>query len=171
MIDGLNTTEQIILILLPVLFTGLIACLVIFSVKKYYVAESISGSTVRTLEKSPDYKMKGAVSSALLIFICAFRIFREASGLYEMIPKILIIVEILVLMMLWMKPYKVCENGLITQKGFISWNMIRSIKASSQNGKIVLKLKRQTDNEITLYCRKEDRDWIGNYIWERIAEE
>lgn len=33
----------------------------------------------------------------------------------------------------------------------------------------IRELKRRTDNEISIYCRKEEKDKVEKYIWERIG--
>lgn len=66
------------------------------------------------------------------------------------------------------RPQKICVNGIITQQGFIEWAMIRKVMESEKAGIVLIKLKRRTDNEILIYCQKEEKDKVEKYIWERI---
>lgn len=171
MFDDLSTVEEITLIILSVLFIALAACLIIWRAKKYYVDESVSGEVLWTSKKSPEMVIKNmAVFIVCAGLYCSRVLTGHAKG-YQLITLGVLVLQITCMAILAMQPYKVCKKGIITEQGFIEWEMIRKIMEAPKNGEVRLKLKRQMDNEISIYCQKEDVERMGKYIWERIDEE
>ena len=58
MFEGLSTTSIILLIALHVLLVGVVACLMIWRAKKYYVAEEISGDIIWVLKQSSERNIR-----------------------------------------------------------------------------------------------------------------
>ena len=171
MYNNLSTAEEITLIILSVLFIGLVTCLIIWRVKKYYVDESVSGAVLWTSKKSPEIVIKNTAVCIVCAGLYCLRVLTGHTEGYQIITSGVLAVQIICMAILAMQPYKVCKKGIITEQGFIEWEMIRKIMEAPKDDRVRLKLKRQMDNEISIYCQKEDVERMGKYIWERIGEE
>lgn len=167
MFEGISTTQIIILIALHVLFIGVVAGMILWKIKKYYVKEEISGDIVWVLKGSSERYIK---TLAIYAFFTCFYIskFFTASDIFRVITTSVIVVEMIFMAFLATRPQKICVNGLITQQGFTEWAMVRKVMESEKAGTVLIKLKRQTDNEIQIYCQEEEKDKVEKYIWERI---
>lgn len=170
MFEGFSTTQIIVLIVMHVFFVGFVAYLIIRKVKKYYVGEEVSGDVVWTLEKSSKRAFGFLITSVVCICIWGSNLFRM-TNIFSVITTGMLLIEVVCIAVLGMLPQKVCVNGIITQNGFIEWAMIRKVLESKKEDIVLLKLKRQVDNEIPVYCQKAERDKLENYIWERIGLE
>lgn len=167
MFEGISTTQIIILIALHVLFIGVVAGMILWKIKKYYVKEEISGDIVWVLKGSTEHYIITVAIYAAFIYFYISRFF-TASDIFQVITTSVIAVEMAFMVFFAIKPQKICVNGIITQQGFIEWAMIRKVMESEKAGTVLIKLKRQTDNEIRIYCQEEEKDKVEKYIWERI---
>lgn len=167
MFEGVDTRQIIILIALHVLLIGFVAGMILWKIKRYYVKEEISGDIVWVLKGSQERYIK---TLAMYAFFTCFYISRffTASDIFRVITTSVIVVEMIFMAFLTTRPQKICVNGIITQQGFIEWAMIRKVMESEKAGLVLIKLKRRTDNEILIYCQKEEKDKVEKYIWERI---
>ena len=85
-----------------------------------------------------------------------------------MITSCVLAIEMIAMAVFSTLPYKICAKGIITHQGFVEWSMIRKIMDSEKGEGVVLKLKRQVDNELAIYCQKEEREKFERYVRERI---
>ena len=166
----LTTGEKIVVIALPVMLIGMVACLIIWRLKMYFVREEISGETVWSLQKEPRQVNGGLILCAACIFFGGRRI-SEAASLIDIIVDIIIIAQGVVLAWLSTLPQKVCVNGILTQQGFIEWPMIRKVKDCEKKNIVLIRLNRQTGNEISVYCREDEKEKLEAYIRRNIIEE
>ena len=169
MFERLSTTSIILLITLHVLLVGVVACLMIWKAKKYYVAEDVSGDIIWVLKQPSERKVR--VCAIYVFGACFFgsRIFRGADmNVFRVITSCVLAIEMIAMAVFSTFPYKICANGIITHQGFIEWSMIRKVKDSEKEDEVVLKLKRQVDNELVIYCQKEEREKFENHVRGRI---
>lgn len=167
MFDGLSIIQGTIVIVLNLLFGVFIGFLIIRQKKKYYVSKSISGDTVWVLQKSS--RRTFAILTVGIVCMCfwAERIFR-AMDIFTVIQSAVLIIEIIFISFFGVLPQKICENGILSQEGFIEWSMILRVMETKKEDRVGLKLARQVENEIYVYCRREEKDKLERYIQERI---
>ena len=163
--------EKIILIILSILFVIFMACLIIWRMKKYYVDERLTGDVLWILKKSPEIVIRSTIVHMISVAICCGPVFMGRIKGYPSFTLSGLAAALICMAVLTMQPYKICQKGIITDQGFIRWEMIRKIMEAPKDDRVRLKLKRQTDNEISIYCQGDDREWMEKYIWERIGEE
>lgn len=169
MFEGLSTTSIILLITLHVLLVGGVACLMIWRVKKYYVVEEISGDIIWILKRSSERNVRDCAIYVIAGCFFGARLFRMTGiDIFRIITSCVLVIEMIAMAVFTTFPYKVCEKGIITHQGFVEWSMIRKVKDSEKDDEVVLKLKRQVDNELVIYCQKEEREKFENHVRERI---
>lgn len=169
MFEGLSTTSIILLIALHVLLVGGVACLMIWRAKKYYVAEEISGDIIWVLKQSSERNIRNCAMYIVVGCFFSSRLFRLTDiDIFRMITSCVLAIEMIAMAVFSTLPYKICAKGIITHQGFVEWSMIRKIMDSEKGEGVVLKLKRQVDNELVIYCQKEEREKFERYVRERI---
>lgn len=169
MFEGLSTTSIILLIALHVLLVGVVACLMIWRAKKYYVAEEISGDIIWVLKQSSERNIRNCAMYIVVGCFFSSRLFRLTDiDIFRMITSCVLAIEMIAMAVFSTLPYKICAKGIITHQGFVEWSMIRKIMDSEKGEGVVLKLKRQVDNELAIYCQKEEREKFERYVRERI---
>ena len=102
-----------------------------------------------------------------IIVGCFFgsRLFRMTDiDIFRVITSCVLAIEMIVMAVFTTFPYKVCEKGISTHQGFVEWSMIRKVMDSEKGDGVVLKLKRQVDNEMVIYCQKEEREKFENHV-------
>lgn len=84
----------------------------------------------------------------------------------------LLFVELVLVIILQNCSQKIYENGLKTQRGYIAWNKIQSVKESEADDIIIIKSEKLSlpNYEDKIYCRSEEKEELENYIQRKIEE-
>ena len=169
MFDGLSIVQSVIVIVLNVFFVACIGILIIRQKKRYYVSKYVSGDTVWILKKIPRRTFTIVAMGIVCIYFWVERIFR-AMDIFAVIQSAVLIIETMCISFFGVLPQKICENGIVTQEGFIEWSMIHRVIETEKEDRIGLKLERQIENEIYVYCPGEEKAKLERYIQERIKK-
>lgn len=140
------------------IITYAITLLIFFAVwgKKYHVKESVSGKTLMKLAPAGRRAMEIQVFTIIFFLWLGFFIFRVGEKLgAEMFsgPRgqaLMVHVALLLggAILMSMLPIKVCENGLVSQRGYYPWEDLR---AYSFKGNGVLELVKKSGMSETFY--------------------
>lgn len=140
-------------------------------IKNYFVKEKTAGKLVYVLKKSPSRMLLFCVISTWFIYDTVQTFWRNSVIQYsfEIMYIILEIEIILFLIMRFLLPQKIYENGILNlwNPPFIEWKTIKKIEKSNKKDDtiwIVLKEKKIWTERIQVYCLPGMAPTIVEYI-------
>lgn len=139
----------------------------------YFTRKSTSGEVIWIFKKSQRKKIMDILlwtNTGLLGAFFVWKILSVEMSTANIVCSSIFGIILIALIILENLPQKICENGLVTQRGFVAWSKMKSVKESKKADVVLIGAHEQANFEEKIYCRSEDKEELENYIRERIAE-
>lgn len=139
---------------------------------RYKNSEVLAGNIYIELKTTLFTKLARLSYRTIIIFLVIYlfpqiRGMNSQSNLLDPIYLIISVIFAIVASLLYYRPQKICENGILDSYGLISWDNIKKIKDNvSQSDRLILILKSpvRNSNHITLYCTTEEINTVRSFI-------
>lgn len=173
MMEGLfNGNGQLVFMIgVLVILVALFFILVWSRFKRYSEGAKAAGNEIMTLA----VPKKTILTSAIVYIFIAFLLNGHgiSSGGIDM-SSVLVLVIGVINISFDMKPQVICDNGIVTTNGLISWEMIEEVTEVDEKGDVIkLKLRKmlRENNDVKIYCPAGETLNVVRLIENRMKKE
>lgn len=139
---------RIIQILYYIIIT-IILLATVFPVKAYFYPSPNIGNVIEEIQLPNKMKFKKCIIGFVAIMLALNLFLKQSTVGFSHLIVIILILRIVLFSFL---PEKICENGILTRNGFITWKMIRKIIPHENNA-----------NELELIFKKQRLNGTNRY--------
>lgn len=149
----------------------LIGIILIIECYLYLGKKGEAGEVVKSVFVPLKYNaIKVLVYSAIFLvwFYVRVLLIPEDYTKMDLIYAAVLLAELIIAIVLDNLPQQICENGIITHRGYMAWSQIQSVEISEKPEIVQLKVKEKAGFMQQIFCVEADKRAIEEYVSEHM---